>query len=207
MITSRTSMRVHLSLALAFASLALAGRFVLACATNDEDVVDATPTGTDGGSANAGKDAGDGEVDAGDAGPVTRDAASPPKDAGPYAKDCPGTKPQTQGGETCVGFGSTGSTCAKACGRPYGFVCVDGGPPGFTDCVRVSTSFLGDTYCCTENACVAMPDRNADCNGVAGKPKRYQCPVGDDGGAQAAPAGCTEKGSGASSAEKFYCCP
>ncbi len=194
--------RARIAFALvALTSFALGGHALLACASDDDDALgsvtpegDASTTKPDGGS-----------VTPEDAGTEPSDASTKPDS--PYTKDCPGTTPQTQPGETCIGFGKSGSTCDKACGRAYGYVCVDGGPPGFSDCVRVSSSFLGESYCCTENKCVAQPDQDKECTGVAGMPHRYQCPIGDDGGALAPPAGCQEKGSGGSSAEKFYCCP
>jgi hypothetical protein len=117
---------------------------------------------------------------------------------------CTGTvKPAT--GETCVGFGKK-DPCNVACGE-YGYVCFNGGPPGFTGCYQMSASAFGETYCCPENKCVAMPDQNAMCSGVAGKPNRYQCPPDGAGGNVAAPAGCQETGSGGTELEKFYCCP
>lgn len=178
---------------------ALAARALVACASDDASVTGgdtdaSTPRGDDGGASRE------------DGGGTTEDGGTTKSD-GAVAKDCPGTTPQSQPGETCVGFGPSADSCKNACGRSYGYVCVDGGPPGFTDCVRVSSSFLGETYCCTEDTCVAQPDQDKECSGVAGKPHRYQCPAGDDGGTVTPAAGCQEKGSGGSSAEKFYCCP
>jgi len=149
---------------------------------------DASAT-TDGATADAKSDGASG--DAGD------------KDACPT----PVTKPAT--GETCVGFGKkTPCGSAGACGYPdYGYVCFNGGPPGFAGCVQASTSAFGETYCCPDNKCVAEPDQDAMCAGVAGKPHRYQCPPDGLGGNVAAPAGCVANGTGASELEKFFCCP
>lgn len=191
------------ALPFALATLALAGRAVLACATDDPASGLVLASDDDAGTPTK-KDASVEEPTEDATPPQTKDGGA--KDSGPYQKDCPGTTAQTRAGETCVGFGDD-AKCASACGRPYGFVCFDGGPPAFTDCARVSSTFLGDTYCCTENKCVLQPDRGGDCAGVAGKPNRYQCPPGTDGGPVTASAGCVEKGSGGSKLERFYCCP
>jgi|GEM_PF-1874605 len=116
------------------------------------------------------------------------------------------TKPAT--GETCIGFGKK-SPCDPACGLPeYGYVCFNGGPPGFAGCLQTQASAFGETYCCPSNACVPQPDQDGMCAAVAGKPHRYQCPPkGPDAGNVDPPAGCVESGSGASEVEKFYCCP
>lgn len=118
----------------------------------------------------------------------------------------PVTKPAT--GETCIGFGKKEPCSKAACGLPqYGYVCFNGGPPGFAGCQQVSASAFGETYCCPDNKCVPQPDQDAMCNAVSGKPKRYQCPPDGSGGHVTAPAGCVETGSGGSDLEKFYCCP
>jgi hypothetical protein len=79
-------------------------------------------------------------------------------------------------GETCTGFG-TGDPCG-ANGLPtYGYVCVGGHPPGFTDCVKASDSSLGQTWCCPKNDCVAEPDQDQKCT-IAGLPHLFQCPPG-----------------------------
>lgn len=189
--------RASLTLA-TLTALALTGRTLLACATDDDDALGGVAASGEDGGTSSGKDGG---------AAATEDSATPAAADGEAPSTCPGTTTATQKGETCIGFGKTGSTCANACGRAYGFVCVNGGPPGFSDCVRVSASSFGESYCCTENRCVAQPDQDKECTGVSGKPHRYQCPVADDGGPLTPPAGCTEKGSGGSSAEKFYCCP
>ncbi|MBS2014126.1 MAG: hypothetical protein JST00_14645 [Deltaproteobacteria bacterium] len=188
----------------AFASLTALGAG--ACST------DTPPETTDGGGggggeadgATSGKDGATG-TDAGDAGvDAAKDAA--PVDGSSEGGACPQgvTKPAT--GETCVGFGKK-SPCNAACGE-YGFVCFNGGPPAFTGCLQLSATAFGETYCCTQNKCVAQPDQDAMCAGVAGKPHRYQCPPDDTGTTNVAPpAGCVENGSGGTNLEKFYCCP
>ena len=114
---------------------------------------------------------------------------------------------KTGNGETCVGYG-TSESCPEGCGQPYGYVCFDGPPPGFTGCRETRVhALLGNNYCCPDNDCVAQPDQNAMCSGVAGKPKRYQCPPASGGGNVAPPSGCEEHGSGATNVEKYYCCP
>ncbi len=62
-------------------------------------------------------------------------------------------------GETCVGFAEN-DPCG-AMGLPqYGYVCFNGSPPGIAGCELASSAgALGDTYCCTENKCVAQPDQ------------------------------------------------
>lgn len=128
-------------------------------------------------------------------GGATRDAA------------CPATKVVPRTGETCVGFGA-GTGCDTTCGLPaYGYVCFNGGPPGFAGCVQASsTGSFGDTYCCPENKCVPQPDQDKQCS-TAGKPHRYQCPPDGAGGNVAPPSGCADGGSGATALERFYCCP
>lgn len=192
--------RARLTLA-SLTALTLAGRALLACATDANDPLGSGgPSADDAGTKTPGKEGADASAPASDdASPSASDANAP--------STCPGTTAATQKGETCIGFGKTGSTCANACGRAYGFVCVGGGPPGFEGCVQVSTSSFGESYCCAENKCVAQPDQDKECVSVSGKPHRYQCPIAEDGGPLTPPSGCTEKGSGGSSAEKFYCCP
>jgi hypothetical protein len=109
-------------------------------------------------------------------------------------------------GETCTGFGK-GSPCGDA-GLPlYGYICVNGGPPGFVGCVQASASAFGETYCCPSNDCVAEPDQDPQCTGVSGKPHLYQCPPdGTDGGSVAPTAGCAAK-SLPGSPYAYYCCP
>ncbi len=151
--------------------------------------------------------------DAGAGGDTSTTETSPPQgvptiDAGTDSNmgadsaSCPG-EIKTGNGETCIGYG-TGSTCDPACGQPYGYVCFDGPPPGFTGCREISTSALvGNSYCCPKNDCVAQPDQNGACGDAgASTTKRFQCPPGST-----APAGCVEHNSGSTNLEKFYCCP
>jgi hypothetical protein len=109
-------------------------------------------------------------------------------------------------GETCIGF-AKGTPCG-ANGLPdYGYVCFNGSPPGIAGCKLASSSgSFGDTYCCTENKCVAEPDQDKECK-VAATPHRYQCPPEGDAGNVAPPAGCADGGPGGSPLERFYCCP
>jgi hypothetical protein len=134
------------------------------------------------------------------------DDAASPADGGDSGCPTPRTMPAT--GETCTGFGKE-SPCEPACGLPaYGYVCFNGGPPGFNGCVQVRSSSLGETYCCPHNDCVAEPDQDKQCSGVSGKPHLYQCPPSDvDGGAVAPPSGsCASKSIGGSR-YAYYCCP
>ncbi len=111
----------------------------------------------------------------------------------------------TASGDTCAGFG-TGESCNSACGLPpYGYVCTNGGPPGFAGCMRVSESaLLGGTYCCPELKCVRVTSQDGSC-ADAGAPLLYQCATADDGGLLAAPAaGCTEI-TGLPS-YRYFCC-
>jgi hypothetical protein len=142
-----------------------------------------------------------------ESGSSTDAAAEAPTDAGgAEGGTCEGPI-KTGNGETCAGYG-TGESCDVACGQPYGYVCFDGPPPGLTGCreTRVHALF-GNNYCCPNNACVAQPDRNAMCDGVTGKPNRFQCPPAPGGGNVAPAQGCVEHGSGATNVEKYYCCP
>ena len=120
---------------------------------------------------------------------------------------CPATKVEPSTGETCVGFGA-GTGCDTACGLPkYGYVCFNGGPPGFAGCVQASsTGGFGDTYCCPDDRCVPQPDQDKEC-ATAGQPHRYQCPPDGNGGNVAPPSGCADGGVGGSALEHFYCCP
>ena len=151
---------------------------LLACSSSETTTSSAA---TDGGSA-----------DASDA----SDASTTPNDAGAEAST----------GETCIGYGA-GETCETEQGTPYGYVCFGGAPPGVEGCklTRESAS-IGNNYCCTENVCVEQIDQGAQCNGVSGKPRRFQCPPTDTGNATP-PAGCVEHDSGSSDVEKYYCCP
>lgn len=112
-------------------------------------------------------------------------------------------KPKT--GETCIGFGKK-DPCNAACGE-YGYVCFGGGPPNIDGCLQVTSSTLGETYCCAKNTCVAEPDQDSKCAGVSGKPHRFQCPPDGTGSNVAPPPSCVEKDSGGTELEKFFCCP
>ena len=128
-------------------------------------------------------------------------------DAAALDASCPKGKVVASTGETCIGFGK-GTPCDMACGLPaYGFVCFNGGPPGFAGCVQASsTGSFGDTYCCPDNRCVPQPDQDKECKS-AGTPHRYQCPPDGMGRGVAPPPGCADGGSGSSAVERFYCCP
>ena len=107
-------------------------------------------------------------------------------------------------GETCIGYGTTGDSCGSEQGRPNGYVCFGGPPPGIDDCKLTRESdTLGNNYCCAANDCVEQIDQGAQCSGVSGKPHRFQCPPGSS----APPSGCVEHGSGSTAVEKYYCCP
>lgn len=145
--------------------------------------------------------------DAGDAGTTTPNDAATEGDAGDAGTDTGATgDPDAGVGQTCIGYGA-GDTCATEPGKPYGYVCFDGAPPGIAGCkLTRSSGTLGNNYCCSENACVEQIDQGAQCNGVAGKPRRLQCPPTESGNATP-PAGCQEHNSGSTEVEKFYCCP
>ncbi len=109
-------------------------------------------------------------------------------------------------GETCIGF-AKGTPCGVNGFGDYGYVCFNGSPPGIAGCkLASSTGSFGDTYCCTENKCVAQPDQDKECK-TAGAPHRFQCPPNGDAGPVMAPAGCFSAGGGGSAVENFYCCP
>lgn len=156
------------------------------------------------------------------------DAADPTAaDAGPNMPRADGSQPETDAapldaakadvaipdaseasaatGETCVGF-ATHEPCGAGSLPPYGYVCVNGSPPGIAGCMLASSSSFGDTYCCTENACVAQPDQDKICMDPK-VPHRFQCPPEADGGPKAPPAGCVSAGPGGSNVESFFCCP
>ena len=106
-------------------------------------------------------------------------------------------------GETCIGF-AKGTPCGANGFGDYGYVCFNGSPPGIAGCkLASSTGSFGDTYCCSENKCVAQPDQDKECK-TAGAPHRFQCPPNGDAGPVMAPAGCISAGS---AVENFYCCP
>ena len=129
-----------------------------------------------------------------DAGLDAADAAKVDAEAGPNT------------GETCIGFGK-GTPCGAGAFPDYGYVCFNGGPPGFASCKQASSTSFGDTWCCPENKCVAQPDQDSKTCTNASKPHRYQCPPDGDGGNVAPPASCTDGGAGGSAVELFYCCP
>jgi poly(hydroxyalkanoate) depolymerase family esterase len=151
---------------------------------------------------------GDNEAGSASDAPQGSETGNGNSDAGPDAAKgtdgaaCPTPKVLPDKGETCIGFGK-GTPCDTACGLPaYGYVCFNGGPPGFAGCVQASTTgSFGDTYCCPENKCVPEPDQDKECK-TAGKPHRFQCPPD-----VAPPAGCTAIDAGASAVENFTCCP
>jgi len=142
---------------------------------------------------------GDGSTDA------ARDAAT--ANDGGDAGGCPTPIVRPSTGETCIGFGA-GDPCKKACGLPaFGYVCFNGGPPGFAGCVQASsTSAFGDTYCCPDDRCVAQPDQDGMCK-TAAKSHRFQCPPDGAGGNVAPASGCVDGGFGGSALEHFFCCP
>lgn len=113
-------------------------------------------------------------------------------------------------GETCIGF-AKGKPCGAGGLPDYGYVCFNGSPPGIAGCVLASSSSLGESWCCTENKCVAQPDQDTkECGPLVGAatPHRYQCPPrGGDAGTVAPPSGCADAGSGGTALEVFYCCP
>lgn len=156
--------------------------------------------------ASSGSETGTGE-DGSVASDAGTDATTTLPDSAAFDASCPKGKAVPSTGETCIGFGK-GSPCDTACGLPaYGFVCFNGGPPGFTGCIQASsTSSFGETYCCPDNKCVPQPDQDKECKS-AGTPHRYQCPPDGMGGSVAPPAGCADAGAGGSAVERFYCCP
>lgn len=173
--------------------LALAALGFFACSDDSMGTSPSVPA-EDSGTAAADEDAGSSDSSRGEDAGGAADGGC----AGPIV---------TTPGETCIGFGAKEDSCDPACGQPYGYVCFAGAPPGFTGCRKASESAFGQTYCCPKNDCVAQPDLDAMCKGESGKPRRFQCPPDGRGGHVAAPAGCTESGSGSSEVEKFYCCP
>jgi len=117
----------------------------------------------------------------------------------------PTVDPDAGAGETCIGYGD-GDSGKNEQGKPYGYVCFGGAPPGVTGCKLLSSSSLGNSYCCSENVCVEQIDQSAACNAVSGKPRRFQCPPTASGNATPPP-NCVEHNSGSTEVEKYYCCP
>jgi hypothetical protein len=157
---------------------------LLACSSNETTVASPAP---DGGTTPVDPDSG---------------TSTPPKDAATDTGET--TEPDAGPGETCVGYGA-GDTCAAETGK-FGYVCFNGPPPGVAGCKLKQSSSLGNSYCCTENVCVEQIDQGSACNGVSGKPHRFQCPPTASGNATPA-AGCEEHNSGSTEVEKYYCCP
>jgi hypothetical protein len=197
------SSRPYLVLAL---TLTTAGAFALAvdgCGSDSGDVepgpTSDAPSGREG---SAGEDGASPGSDGGTDAPIAADAEAGAVEAGSCSKGQ--VRPAT--GETCVGYGK-GTPCNAECGE-YGYVCFEnGGPPGFAGCLLINDNGqFGQTYCCTENKCVAQPDQDGMCT-TAGKTHRYQCPPDGNGGSVAPPAGCVDGGSGGTALERFYCCP
>lgn len=199
-------MSVRLSRLLVIATSLSAGGLVLAidgCGTDNGDPPSAptsdAPSGKD--ASNEGDD--DDSSTGDDAG--TDAHALPDSGTETDAGSCSKGKIKPATGETCVGFGK-GTPCDVACGE-YGYVCFNGGPPGFTDCREINDNgSFGSTYCCAQNRCVPQPDQDGMCT-TAGKTHRYQCPPDGLGGNVTPPAGCVDGGSGGSQVERFYCCP
>lgn len=126
-------------------------------------------------------------------------------DAGPDAAPDSSAPPSGKG-ETCVGFGM-GEPCGTSGFGAYGYVCVNGSPPGIADCsLARSSGTFGDTYCCGENKCVAQPDQDSKCT-EPGTPHRYQCPPTGTGGSVSPPSSCVVNGDGGTALDTFYCCP
>lgn len=147
-------------------------------------------------------------------GPSTATDGAPDDDASTRtdaARDASAADSATDGGangkgETCIGF-AKGTPCGVNGFGDYGYVCFNGSPPGIAGCkLASSTGSFGDTYCCTENKCVAQPDQDKECK-TAGAPHRFQCPPNGDARPVMAPAGCFSAGGGGSAVENFYCCP
>lgn len=163
-------------------------------------------TGAVGGGATSDAPSSEGGGAASGDGGASSDSSTTLPDASALDASCAQGKVVPDKGETCTGFGK-GTGCDTACGLPaYGYVCFNGGPPGFTGCVQASSSPLGETYCCPDNKCVPQPDQDKSCT-TAGKTHRFQCPPDGTGGNVAPPAGCVDGGAGSSALELYYCCP
>jgi hypothetical protein len=140
--------------------------------------------------------------DAGTPAPDADSGTTSPKDAG---ADTTPADTDAGIGETCIGYGE-GETCATVQGKPYGYVCFNGAPPGIEGCTLKMSSSVGNSYCCSENACVEQIDQGSACTGVTGTPHRFECPPTATGNATP-PAECEEHNSGSTEVEKYYCCP
>lgn len=196
---SRRSFRV-LVLVVSATCAGSSALFIDGCGSDSGDV--ATGPTSD---APSGKEGGDEQTDA-SAAAKDGGADGSSTDAGADAGSCSKGKVRPATGETCVGYGK-GSPCSAECGE-YGYVCFqNGGPPGFAGCLLINDNGqFGQTYCCTENKCVAQPDEDGKCT-TPGKTHRYQCPPDGNGGHVAPPAGCADGGAGDTALERFYCCP
>lgn len=159
------------------------------------DATPQAPSGEAGVAPDAPGSNGDGSTAADSARPDGGNDGAPAVDSGPSST-----------GETCIGF-AKGTPCGSGGLPDYGYVCFGGSPPGIAGCVLgSSTGSFGDTWCCTENKCVAQPDRDKECT-APGTPHRYQCPPQGDAGNTPPPLGCADGGTGASALERYYCCP
>jgi hypothetical protein len=188
-----------------FAVIGLAAIALEACSDDDTTGVTGTPE------AGAGSEASTSRVDGSD--PQQQDDSGASNDGGTKQDGsnngtC-GPNNASKTGETCIGFGAKPESCDAGC-NPYGYVCFGGGPPAFANCheMRVS-AIVGNTYCCSENKCVAEPDQDQQClDAGAGKTHRYQCPPNENGSGNVTPPnGCVEHVSGTTAVEKFFCCP
>lgn len=189
------SPRLPSALALLLASFALASMAVVVegCGADSADPVAGDGSTTDSPGSQPDGSTPDDDGSTGDGG--TDSAVDGAVDSGANGK-----------GETCIGF-AKGTPCGANGFADYGYVCFNGSPPGIAGCkLATSTGSFGDTYCCTENKCVAQPDQDKECK-AAGTPHRYQCPPEGDAGSVAPSAGCLAAGAGGSALEHFYCCP
>ena len=119
---------------------------------------------------------------------------------------CPALVTQFDAGDTCAGFG-TGGACNTACGLPqYGYVCIGGGPPNLTGCVRASDSIVGGTYCCPTLSCVRSSFQDTSCADAGGHPHFFQCATDTDGGLLVQPPAACVPSTGPAP-YKYYCCP
>lgn len=204
--------RTLLALSVAFTS---AGALVAAACSTSDDGGGSSSTSSSGSTGNASgssstsssstssSSSSSGGTDGGTDAPVVTDSGNDAKaDAAPPV--CTNGEVQPKTGQTCAGFGSF-TPCTTCTPSAFGYLCFDGGPPNIDGCTRVSKTAFGDTYCCSSNQCVAVPDQDSRCTGKPGGPHRYTCPPdGTDGGFVKPPAGCvfdTNMG------YPTYCCP